>query len=132
MIVNIKEIFERLSDGDDWEPIVFENHRGEKLRFEQVATIEYEGKNYAYLYEINKRDEHVNDFPVVVLLEEENGAPSLDFVTDQRLIEDIAYEVVRMRRGNLEDEADEAVSDMEEEFLDEEEYYEEEKEKFNP
>lgn len=127
MIVNIKEIYERLCDSEDWDPIVFENHRGQKLCFEQVATLDYEGEHYAYLYEIDEHGEHVHDFPAVLVLDDENK--TLDFVTDNKLVEDISYEVVRMRRGNGEDgETDELYDedpdvdefyDMDEEIEDE-------------
>jgi hypothetical protein len=83
MIVNIKEIYERLCDSEDWDPIVFENHRGQKLCFEQVATLDYEGEHYAYLYEIDEYGEHVHDFPAVLVLDDENK--TLDFVTDSKL-----------------------------------------------
>lgn len=55
MIINIDEIYSRLCDDEDWDPIVFENDRGQKLRFEQVATLDYGGEHYAYLYEIDER-----------------------------------------------------------------------------
>ena len=103
MIININEIYERLSSRDDWEPVAFENHRGEKLLFEQVATVEYEGKNYAYLYEIDENGEHTTDFPAVVLLEDKDGEYSIDFVTDKSIVEAVDYEVYLMRRGLDED-----------------------------
>lgn len=116
MIINIDEIYSRLCDDEDWDPITFENDRGQKLRFEQVATLDYEGEHYAYLYEIDERGMHVHDFPAVVVLEYDNR--TIDFVTDSKLIEDISYEVSRMRRGDYEDE------DFyeEDDFCDENEY----------
>ena len=123
MIINLDEIYKRLSDSEDWDPIAFENHRGEKLNFEQVATIEIEGKNYAYLYEIDANGEHTTDFPAVVVFEEKDGEYCIDFVTDQKLIDDIAYEVYLMRRGNGEDEEDAEEGD---EFYEDDEYPEDE------
>ncbi len=104
MIINIDEIYERLTDLSDWEPIYFENHRGEKLYFSQVATLDHEGKTYAYLYETNENGEQVTKFPAVVLLEELDGEYKIDFVTDKKLIEEIGYEVYIMRRGEAEAE----------------------------
>ncbi len=124
MIINIDEIYERLADSEDWDPISFENHRGEKLVFEQVATIELDGKNYAYLYEIDARGEHVTDFPAVVLFEEKDGEYFVDFVTDKKLIEDIDYEIYLMRRG-MDEDGNELAEDGDE-FYDEDEYPEDE------
>ena len=121
MIINIGEIYERLTDSEDWDPVDFENHRGEKLTFEQVATVEYEGKNYAYLYEIDENGEHATDFPAVVLLEDNDGEFSIDFVTDKKLVEAIDYEVYLMRRG-LDTDGNPIEED---EFYDEDEYPEE-------
>ena len=105
MIINIEEIFKKLSDSEDWESVEFINHRNEMLRFEQVATVELDGKNYAYLYEIDDSGEHVTDFPAVVQFEDRDGEYFLDFVTDQAIIDDVAYEVVTMRgQGDSADE----------------------------
>lgn len=123
MIINIDEIYERLTDSEDWEPIAFENHRGEKLLFEQVATVEYEGKNYAYLYEIDESGEHTTEFPAVVLLEEKDGECLIDFVTDKKTIEAIDYEVYLMRRGLGED--GNPIGEEADEFYSEDEYPEE-------
>lgn len=124
MIVNIDEIYERLADSEDWEPIAFENHRGEKLIFEQVATIELEGKNYAYLYEVDENGEHTTDFPAAVLFEEKDGEYSIDFVTDKNLVDAIAYEVYLMRRGL--DEDGNPIDEEIEEFYEEDECPEDE------
>ena len=130
MIVNIDEIYERLSDSEDWEPVVFENHRGEKLLFAQVATVEYEGKNYAYLHEIDENGERTTDFAAVILLEDNDGEHSIDFVTDKNLIESIAYEIHLTRRGldsdgnPVEDDDTEAFED--EELFEDEDFEEEE------
>lgn len=123
MIINIDEIYERLTDNEDWEPVAFENHRGEKLVFEQVATVEYEGKNYAYLYEIDENGEHTTDFPAVALLEDKDGEYSIDFVTDKNIVEAIDYEVYLMRRG-LDEDGNPIVDDGDE-FYEGEEYPEE-------
>ena len=124
MIVNIDEIYKRLADDEDWDTISFENHRGEKLSFEQVATLELDGKKYAYLYEIDAQGEHVTDFPAVVLFEEKNGEYSIDFVTDKKIIDAIAYEVYLMRRGT--DENGNPLDEETDEFYDEDEYPEDE------
>ncbi len=125
MIINIEEIFQKLSDSEDWEPVEFINHRREMLRFEQVATIELGGKRYAYMYEIDDDGEHLTDFPAVVEFEDRNGEYFLDFVTDQNLISDVAYEVVKMRREGS-DGDDESQDDLYDEFDDEDEDYDEE------
>ena len=123
MIVNIDEIYERLTNSEDWEPVAFENHRGEKLLFNQVATVEYEGNNYAYLHEIDENGERTTDFAAVILLEDNDGEYSIDFVTDQKLIEDIAYEIHLTRRGL--DSDGNPVDEDDEEMFEEEEYFEE-------
>ena len=123
MIVNIDEIYKRLTDSEDWEPVAFENHRGEKLLFEQVATVEYEGKSYAYMHEIDEKGEHATDFPAVVLLEERDGEYFIDFVTDKNIVEAVDYEVYLMRRGL--DENGNPIEEENDEFYDEDEYPEE-------
>ncbi len=117
MILNIEEIFKKLSDGSDWEPVEFINHRREILRFEKIATVDFGGKNYAYLHEIDDDDRHATDFPAIVQFEEKDGEYFLDFVTDKNLIEDIAYEVMLMRRGGNQDDFENA---EDEEFNEEE------------
>lgn len=124
MIVNIDEIYERLSDSEDWEPVIFENHRGEKLIFDQVATVEYEGKNYAYLHEIDENGERTTDFAAVILFEDNDGEHSIDFVTDKDLIESVTYEIHLTRRGL--DSDGKPVEDVNEEISEEEEIFEEE------
>ena len=69
MIINAAQIYEKLTDDNNWEPVEFINHRREMLRFEKVAVIDYNGDTYAYLYEIDDEDEHINDFPAVVRFE---------------------------------------------------------------
>ena len=98
MILNTEEIIKKLSDSEDWEPVEFINHRREILRFEKVATVDIDGKNYAYLYEIDDDDEHLTEYPAVVLFGEEDGEYVLDFVTDKNLISEVTYEVIMMRR----------------------------------
>lgn len=120
MIINIDDIFEKLTDDNYWEPIEFINHRREMLRFEKVAIIEHEGKNYAYLYEIDDDDEHITDFPAIVNFGEEDGDRILDFVTDKNLIEDIAYEVMTLRRAEDPDQV-EVVYDENAEYDEDEE-----------
>ncbi|MBE6608307.1 MAG: hypothetical protein E7633_07110 [Ruminococcaceae bacterium] len=124
MIVNIDEIYKRLADEEDWDPIEFENHRGEKLIFEQVATIELEGKNYACLYEIDANGEQTTDFPAVVLFEDRGGEYFIDFVTDKKIIEAVEYEVYLMRRGV--DENGNPLDGETDEFYDEDESPEDE------
>ena len=130
MIVNIDEIYERLSDSEDWEPVTFENHRGEKLLFAQVATVEYEGENYAYLHEIDENGERTTDFAAVILLKDNDGEHSIDFVTDKNLIESIAYEIHLTRRGLDSDgnpvEDDDAEAFEDEELFEDEDFEEEE------
>ncbi len=122
MILNIEEIFKKLRDNNNWEPVEFINHRREILRFEKVAAIELDGKNYAYLYEIDDDDEHVTDFPAVIQFEEKDGEYLLDFVTDKNLIEDIAYEVVMMRREENSEDTSEELDGEDAEFYDEDEH----------
>lgn len=120
MIINIEEIFKKISDPEDWEPVEFINDRREMLRFEQVATIDLNDKHYAYMYEIDDEGDHLTDFPAVVEFEDRNGEYFLDFVTDQNLISDVAYEVIKMRREGA-DGDDESQDD----FCDEDDLYDE-------
>ena len=106
MIINIDDIFDKFTDDEYWEPIEFINHRREMLRFEKVAIVEYEGERYAYLYEIDDDDRHITSFPAVVHFGEEDGDRFVDFVTDKNLIEDVAYEVLTLRRVEDPDEVE--------------------------
>ncbi|MBE6618275.1 MAG: hypothetical protein E7626_00660 [Ruminococcaceae bacterium] len=133
MIINAAQIYEKLTDDNNWEPVEFINHRREMLRFEKVAVIDYNGDTYAYLYEIDDEDEHINDFPAVVRFEKNDlDEYILDFVTDKNLIEDIAYEVMTLRRSEdpdeveiLYDENAEYDEDPDGEYFDDEELNEE-------
>ena len=126
MIINIEEIFKKLSNPEDWEPVEFINDRREMLRFEQVATIDLNDKRYAYMYEIDDEGDHLTDFPAVVEFEDLNGEYFLDFVTDQNLISDVAYEVIKMRREGT-DVNDESQDDLydEADLYDDDDLYDE-------
>lgn len=133
MILNIEEIFGKLTDNENWEPIEFINHRREMLRFEKIATIELDGNNYAYLYEIDDDGEHITDFPAIIRFGKENDEYIIDFVTDKNIVEDVIYEVLTLRHAELNDDQnldeDEIFDDDDEEF--DEEFDEDEDEEEN-
>ena len=71
------------------------------------------------MHEIDENGERTTDFAAVILLEDNDGEHSIDFVTDKNLIESIAYEIHLTRRG-LDSDGNPVEDDDEEAFEDDE------------
>ena len=79
------DILDVLLDQNDTDPIVLEDDKGKRIRFEQVAIVPYDNKIYAVLKPIDKIEGVKDDEATVFLCDETTKPTTLRPEADQEI-----------------------------------------------
>ena len=79
------DILDVLLDQNDTDPIVLEDDKGKRIRFEQVAIVPYDNKIYAVLKPIDKIEGVKDDEAIVFLCDETTKPTTLRPEADQEI-----------------------------------------------
>ena len=79
------DILDVLLDQNDTDPIVLEDDKGKRIRFEQVAIVPYDNKIYSVLNPIDKIEGVKDDEAIVFLCDETTKPTTLRPEADQEI-----------------------------------------------